>query len=551
MIGRADRPAAIMAGSRAAAKPGRHQGWLRRIARGCGFVGVIALLLGMGAAPAVAAGDDSAQLAAWIATLAAGEEAGLQAFYAARDYRPAWPRHATLKALAAAVGELAADGLAPEQYRVAELGAAREQLDRSPEGPRAAAALDLRASRVWFAALRDLGRGRDPPDWVRAAPAPALDPAQISRDLDAGRLDLTLARVRPDDASYRALRAGLARYRALQRRGGWPPVPEGIALHPGTSDARIPALRARLDAEGLGTPPAADAQYFDADLAAAVREFQRRHQLAADAVVGARTRAELNRTVAQRIAQLRVGLERARWLRAVLPDNHVLVDIAGHELSLERPSADPWRTRVIVGRPSRPTPVLSSRITRLEFHPTWTIPPTILRKDVLPKVRRDPRYLAQERIDVLNAAGTHLEPASVDWSRPGAVLLRQHSGGTNPLGRVVIRFPNPHLVYLHDTPARELFARERRAISSGCIRVEDALELVVRLLDGQPGWDRAAVLAAVADQQASPRVELARPMPLLLWYRTVRADAEDRLIFAPDIYGLDAGVLAALERAAW
>lgn len=544
MIRWADRPAGIMARAGAAAKPARSR---------CGAAGVLALLLAVIGGAAFAsggAGDEGARIAAAIATLVAGEDAELQAFYRARDYRPAWRRESTLRAFAQAVEELAGDGLTPGQYGAAAFAAQRAGLDRAPQEPRAAAELELRVSRAWFAALRDLGRGRDPPAWVRAAPRPELDPAQISRDLDAGRLERTLARVRPDTAAYRALREALARYRELERRGGWPQLPDGPALRPAGADPRIPALRARLAAEGLAVPPAVDPQDFDAGLAGTVRDFQYRHQLAPDAVVGARTRAALNVPVAQRIAQLRVGLERERWLLAVLPDTHVLVDIAGQELSLARAGGDPWRTRVIVGRPSRPTPVLPSAITHLEFHPTWTIPPTILRKDVLPRVRRDPGYLARERIDVLDPAGARLDPALVDWSRPGRLLLRQRPGGTNPLGRVVIRFPNPHLVYLHDTPAPELFALERRAISSGCIRVEHALELVVRLLEGQPGWDRDAVLAAAAAEDASPRVELARPVPLLLWYRTLRVDAEGRLIFAPDSYGLDAGVLAALDRAA-
>jgi murein L,D-transpeptidase YcbB/YkuD len=535
MIGWADRPAGIIAATGPGAK-------FRR-AGGVAILCMLTLLWPWRAALA----EDETAIARAIAAGVEGEAQELQALYAARDYRPAWRGAATLDALTEAADQLAGDGLTPEHYQAAELALLRRHLDQRPAVPEAEAAFDLRASRAWLAALRDLRSGRQPPpDWRPVAEPFAAQ--AVSRELDAGHLAQTLARLRPDDTEYRSLRAGLARYREYLRRGGWTPLPEGPSLRPGTADPRVVQLRARLAAEGIDVAPVAEAQYFDAGLAIAVRDFQRRHLLAADGVVGARTRAALNITAAARVDQLRVALERQRWLAAALPETHVLVDIAGYELSLVRDGQVRWRTRVVVGRPSRPTPVLRSEISYMTFNPPWTVPPTILAKDMLPRVRRDPGYLVREGIEVLGSGGVALDPYALDWSRPEGWLLRQRPGGSNPLGRVVFRFPNRHLVYLHDTPAPELFELASRAISSGCVRVEDALELVRLLLDDERHWGRAAIQAAAVAGETR-RLDLAQPMPLLLWYRTLRVGAGGEMRFQPDIYGRDPEVLAALERA--
>lgn len=163
-------------------------------------------------------------------------------------------------------------------------------------------------------------------------------------------------------------------------------------------------------------------------------------------------------------------------------------------------------------------------------------------------MRHDPGYLARQGIGVLGPAGVALDPYALDWSRPAGWLLRQRPGGSNPLGRVVFRFPNRHLVYLHDTPAPELFELASHAISSGCVRVEHALELVRLLLDDERHWGLTEIRAAVAAGKTR-RMALTQPMPLLLWYRTLRAGAGGEMLFQPDIYGRDPEVLAALERA--
>jgi murein L,D-transpeptidase YcbB/YkuD len=289
----------------------------------------------------------------------------------------------------------------------------------------------------------------------------------------------------------------------------------------------------------------AEPRCYDDALVEAVKRFQRRHLLEVDGIVGPRTREALNVPVGERIDQIRVNLERARWLLHGLPESFVLVDIAGYRISYFRPDGRVWRSRIVVGRPYRRTPSLRSAITHLTLNPTWTVPPTILREDVLPKVRRDLGYLWREDLMVLGPSGQRLDPREVDWSRPGNIMLRQRPGPQNALGRVVLRFPNEHLVYLHDTPAQGLFASEQRAFSSGCIRVQGVLELAQHLFDdtGTP-----AHVASLVAEGATRNVHLERTVPVILHYWTVHPGEDGELVFRPDVYRRDAALLSALDR---
>ncbi|MBB3331292.1 murein L,D-transpeptidase YcbB/YkuD [Halomonas campaniensis] len=517
----------------------------------------------------VVAGDDrhmAAQdpLQVEIARLAADEQAPLRDFYAARAHRPAWVERRKLAAFAESLQTLEGDGLDPGDYRADRLVAEHRRLEEAGAAVEARARFDLQATRVLLAALHHLQRGRlDPrevdPDWEVPIEAPPLDPAMISRAVDGQRFEQAFAEARPDFAPYERLRSGLARYRNIQRLGGWPPLPDQPrVLRPGDEDEAVAMLRERLAMEGAlevmvadaGTLPGAaleapPANRYDAPLEAAVRRFQRRHLLEVDGIVGPQTRAALNVPVEARIDQIRVNLERARWLLHGLPEAFVLVDIAGYQISYFRPSGEIWRSRIVVGRPYRRTPSLRSEITHMTVNPTWTVPPTILREDVLPRVRRDIGYLWRERLQVLSPSGRPLDPWEVDWQNPGNIMLRQAAGPRNALGQVVIRFPNDHLVYLHDTPAQGLFAREQRAFSSGCIRVQGVLEFAQLLFDDTGSDQDVRSLVASGETR---NVSLASRMPVILHYWTVHADEDGELAFRPDIYERDGALLRALDR---
>ncbi|MEQ6888806.1 L,D-transpeptidase family protein [Halomonas sp. CS7] len=490
----------------------------------------------------------------------AEQELTLRAFYAARDGRPAWQEAATVAALANALRTLDADGLSPQDYRPDTLVAAHRQALAEQSPPAAQARFDLQTSQTLLTALRHLQRGKvDPyridPGWEVPIEAPPLDLAAISQAVDARRFEQAFAAARPSVAPYERLRASLARYRHIARQGGWPMMPpRPRSLRPGELHDDVPLLRERLAILGelevmarVSDAPASqvtDPRRYDERLVAAVERFQQRHLLEVDGIVGPATREALNVPVATRIDQIRVNLERARWLLHGLPDSFVLVDIAGYRIRYYRPDGGVWRSRIVVGRPYRRTPSLRSRITHLTINPTWTVPPTILREDVLPRVRRNLGYLWQQDLMVLSPSGRRLDPRDVNWWRPGNVILRQRAGPQNALGRVVLRFPNDHLVYLHDTPAQALFAREQRAFSSGCIRVQGVLELAQYLFDDTGTAAQVSTLVAAGRTR---NVHLERPVPVILHYWTVHPDEAGQLVFRPDIYQRDSALLAALD----
>jgi murein L,D-transpeptidase YcbB/YkuD len=468
--------------------------------------------------------------------------------YEARGYAPIWDRPGRREALLVELAGTAADGLDPNDYALERLRKAWSAPSSDEAAPYGA---ELLATQTLLRALGDLYRGMADParldgDW-NFAPRP-LDMGEAIRTVadavESGAIAPLFDRARPPQAPYRDLRAGLARLRALEAQGGWPTLPPGPTLKPGVSDARVPILRQRLAAGGY-LASADGGEVYDAALVEAVRRFQDEQFIKADGAVGEGTRAALALPVSKRIEQVRVNLERARWLLHEAEGDFVLVDIAGYKVTLYRGGKVTWSARVQVGTPFRKTPVFKSEINRVTLNPTWTIPPGIMRKDTLPKIRKDPGYLAKNRMRVIDASGQEVSPSSVDWSNPRGIVVRQDAGEGNSLGRVVIRFPNEHAVYLHDTPHTEHFADAQRIFSSGCIRVENPRELAALVLD-DPAWDRAAIDRAI-DAGKTLEVQVKRPLTLLLGYWTVQLHEGGRIAYKTDVYGFDAGVLAALN----
>ncbi len=478
----------------------------------------------------------------------------LAVFYQLRQFRPAWAEPAQRAALLAALDDMQSDGLSSGDYALDTLRATWAQPTLPAD---VALTTELLATRSLLTALSHLLNGKVDPrvlerDWNFQARSFEVQSALIaaSAAIDAGEVAALFNRARPMYPLYEQLREGLRRLRKVQSTGGWPQIADGPTLKAGDDDPRIPALRERLRLSGYGDPEmeaAADSAHFDRVLEDALRRFQRKQYLAPDGALGKSTLAALNITVAMRIDQVRANLERARWLLHETSAEFLLVDIAGYKATYFQHGQPQWSTRVQVGKPYRKTPSFRSQINRITFNPTWTVPPTILRNDILPKVRKNPGYLAANRLRVLDHNGKELRAEQIDWSNPSGLTLRQDAGAGNSLGRVAIRFDNPYSVYLHDTPHTELFDLEQRAFSSGCIRVERPLELVERLLDDPAQWNRAAIDAAIASNQTR-NVSLHRPVTVLLMYWSVDIHSDGRLGFKRDIYGRDSRILAELAK---
>jgi murein L,D-transpeptidase YcbB/YkuD len=479
----------------------------------------------------------------------------LATLYERHGFQPFWDS-ARLAKLLDLVRASAQDGLTPADYHLAALerlagGESRAPLD--------AAQLDLLATDAYTELLYHQYFGKVDPvaidtRWnferreMRQEDAVQFVLEAVTSTDIASAID----QVRPDHWMYRSMVEALATYRRIEANGGWPTIADGTTLRRGVADPRVAALRLRLAASGddAGAPTADP--LFDESLESALKRFQARHFLTPDGAVGAETRRELNVSVAQRLDQIRVNLERARWvLHQPAEGDFVIVDVAGFQVRYVRDRAVVWSARAQVGQPYRQTPIFRSAIDEVVFNPTWTVPPGILGKDILPAVRRDPSYLDKRGLRVIDRNGRPVSQAGIDFARYSAAtfpfMIRQDPGPTNALGRVKIMFANPYLVYLHDTPSQALFEREQRAFSSGCIRTARPLELAELLLADPQRWNRTAI-DAVVDSGKTRTLRLPKPVPVLILYWTIDRDDQGAIVFKPDPYGRDPKLLKALDR---
>lgn len=489
----------------------------------------------------------------------------LQAFYQAVGYAPLWHDAARRQQLADLLVDMRSDGLEPTMYQLHRVSALQ-----LPASKQQHACDEIRLSHGYLQALKHLRDGVLNPDsiepyWFEDAVKPMATTSIVNTAV-TGLNDLpqVFADVRPKHLSYQKLRDVL-KNSYLLTQDDWGDVPtQGKSLRVGDKDARVPRLQQRLELGGylaksndeVFTPldifadqaVLADPLLYTEELSVAVKVFQQDHYLEDDGIVGPATLREMNISPEQRLMQVRVNLERLRWVDKLLDPTMLVVDIAGARLLYFRDGDVVWRTRTQVGTVKRQTPLLKSRITHLTINPTWTVPPTILREDKLPAIRRDIGYLARSNMSVIDYQGNVLNPHSINWNAPSGIMLRQGPGPSNALGLVAIRFANPFTVYLHDTPSQHLFGRATRTVSSGCVRVEDAQKLVDQLLFDATEQERERIIQ-IQNSGKTRNVNLPKPIPVLLAYWTVEVDMDNRLRFRSDNYGHDAKIAAALQAA--
>jgi murein L,D-transpeptidase YcbB/YkuD len=481
--------------------------------------------------------------------------------YVDREYQPLWPSAEKIQQLKPLVELAWSEGLDPADYPLDTVlallangglpqnAAARADLDILATETLVRIGYQMRHGKVNPQELfsdwnfnRDLIEGQDRSHSIEQAVAADTLVEFVTSWVFRGPL-------------YKQMKQALANYRELEKQGGWGTVAAGETLRPGDIDDRIPALRRRLRVTGdLSAGATGTGNSFDEELREAIVHFQDRHGLVADGIVGAKSLAALNVPIAARINQLRASLERGRWVMDEVSKyvgNFVLVNIASAQVALIRQGEARWISRVQVGKTYRQTPVFRGDIQYLVFNPTWTVPPTILRENVLPELKQDADgYLTRNHMDLLDRDGKSVDYTRIDWSKISVrnfpYIVRQRPGPWNSLGLVKFIFPNPHFVFLHDTPHREFFVRAERAFSSGCIRVEHPFELAELLLAQPDKWNNVSIQELV-DTRQTRTIHLKEPMPVLILYWTGMADRDGTVRFYADIYGRDKVLLKSMN----
>jgi murein L,D-transpeptidase YcbB/YkuD len=518
----------------------------------------------------------AAQAEALRAAVGAARDPALASVYGARGYVPIWlgdrPARVAASLLAAFDG---AEGHALPP--VADVAALRARLE-ALAGLAGDAALAERATLDVALSLAALAYGT-------ALTSGALTPRRVDDELhidpprpDRAALLDTLAAaaeprwkldaMAPADPGYAALRARLAAFRRLTEDGGWTaPMPDASVLRLGDEGPEVARLRARLLEMGdaaaaapdvivasTALPPSAEAR-FDEGLEAAVIRFQRRHGLNADGVVGRRTLDALRPDARARMRQIAVNLERMRWMNRDLGARRIMVNQADFTMTLFDHDERVDSMRVIVGlAKEHRTPEFSDVMTHLVVNPTWNVPRSIATKEILPQLRADPGYLAAHEMKVFaRGEKTPVDPWTVDWSQYSENnfpwRVRQEPGDANALGHVKFMFPNNFAIYMHDTPSRGLFAKDMRAFSHGCVRLERPVDLAHMLLDGQVP-DPEGLFDEWLARDDEIWVRIRRPVQVHLTYRTAWVDEASGLDqFRADVYGRDATIWAALEGA--
>jgi len=366
--------------------------------------------------------------------------------------------------------------------------------------------------------------------------------------------------LRPDanpwrsDVMIEALEGAVQRYQSIVANGGWPMVPS--TRRPEDDDQRAPLLRQRLMISGeLSRKAASGFGYGYEDLEPAVRRFQHNNGLRATGRLDTSTLQALNVPAQARLAQLRVNLQRLRELTEQrIEDRYVLVNVAAFQLEAVEHHQVELRHRVIAGKPERQTPAVRATIKAINFYPYWRVPESVAHLDLIPRLVKEPEYLAKEQIRVLTGTynGPEVDPAQIDWRQADATKLRfrQDPGPQNALGLLRLDMPNEHGVYMHDTPMKPLFNQRSRAFSAGCVRVQDVFALAEWVARNEQGWEQPGRVQEILGAGQAFDLNLSRPVPVYFTYITAWAEPAGGVQFRPDIYGRDGmrDVVASHER---
>jgi murein L,D-transpeptidase YcbB/YkuD len=454
------------------------------------------------------------------------ERITVEAFYQKRNYAPIWYERGALSPRASAaitrIHASAADGLIPAEYKFPDMNVA------SPEA-QAEAEMRLTAALITF--TRHLQAGRFPYARMGGEILLPQEPPDVTAALgkiaEATNVGAAIDTFSPQHAGYRAIKAKLAELRgATGEDTKVVNIPEGAVIRPGAEDSRVPLLRQRLNVAGDAT----DLRY-DETLVTAVKAYQKSNRMNADGLVGNATLRSLNAVAAPRRADvidtIVANMERWRWIPRDLGNAHVMLNIPNYTLRVMNNGKEIWTTRVVVGKPSTATPLLTETMKFITVNPTWNVPPSIVRNEYLPALAQDPGVLARMGLKVVN-------------NRDGSVHIYQPPGDNNALGRIRFNFPNRFLVYQHDTPDKHMFAHDRRAYSHGCMRVQDPAkyaEVLLSIALPNAGYTEKRIRSMYG--AAEQNINFPTPIPVHITYQTAFVDDAGELQVRPDIYNID------------
>jgi murein L,D-transpeptidase YcbB/YkuD len=454
----------------------------------------------------------------------------IEAFYSSRNYAPLWITDGKANARAtAAIGYLRhvdADGLDPADYPVPSFAGLSAPADL------AEAEIKLTAAVVTYAHHASVGRVH----WSRVSgdieySTPAPEPGDVLAAIaGASNAAATLDSYEPQTPGYRALKAKLADMRGGKIDKSKPPIADGPVLKVGMADERVPALRKRLGVAG------ADGNTYDKTLAEAVKTFQQQHELSATGTLGAATIDALNgRAQPDHVTDIILAnMERWRWMTHRFPDTYVIVNLPDFTLRVMHNGKQLWTTRIVIGKPQMPTPIMTADMKYITVNPTWNVPPSIVHHEYLPALAQDPTVLARMGL-------------RVDYG-PDGVHIWQPPGDKNALGRIRFNFPNKFLVYQHDTPDKYMFALDKRAFSHGCMRVQDPAhyaEVLLSLVRPDDGYTEERIKKMFGSNETD--IQFPAFIPVNLTYQTAFVDGAGKLELREDVYGRDRALIAILK----
>lgn len=497
-------------------------------------------------------------------SLKASEE--LRLFYAEREYAEAWSSNGKLTKLGEElkfeIGESKYDGLNPEDYHASEIEllfqAISDQKGKLKAKPFADLAdLDLMLTDAFFQLARHLEIGKIDPSklksaWDLGVNTPSINYNELlNESIQKGSIRDGLESLYPE---FKIYKKGREVIRDLDEKRKidtlvWKTVNLEKSLKIGDSHASVPGLRDRLIFWGYLKPyELKDNLVFDPQMEEGLKKYQLNNGMEPDGAIGNLTAESLNNSPARLLDIAAVNMERLRWLSDTLRDSElILVNVANYQLDYLNKLDTVLTAKVIVGKEYNASPVFSAPMTYIAFSPYWNIPASITKDEIVPAVRKNPKYLAQKNMEVVTSSGEPVNPKPGDWSAETfPYLIRQKPGGSNSLGLVKFMFPNEHSIYIHDTPARSLFQLENRALSHGCIRIQDPEKFAALLLKDDPSWTSEKINEAM-NQEKEQIVQLKKHIPVVIFYLTFWADSNGAPHFRSDIYNRDQEVLLALK----